>query len=179
MATRKETTARKAKANTAKKTTGEKVPLLPPALVTFLKNFAWRLLGVFSIMLAAVVLLSLLSYDPTDPGVNNQTYADTKNWLGPIGANIADVLMQTLALVSYLFIGPLLVWGVKVARLKWLPLFWLNISMLPISLVLLAIAASVEAPTADFVVQAGYGGAYRQVSTFHKDKHTDKNQSVN
>ncbi|MEX0299226.1 MAG: DNA translocase FtsK 4TM domain-containing protein, partial [Kordiimonas sp.] len=81
---------------------------------------------------------------------------------GPIGANIADVLMQTLALVSYLFIGPLLVWGVKVVRLKWLPLFWLNISILPISLVLLAIAASVEAPTADFVVQAGYGGALGQ-----------------
>ncbi len=162
MATRTETTARKSKKSVAKKSTGEKVPLLPPALVTFLKNTAWRALGLLSLVLAGVVLLSLLSYDPADPGFNNQTYADTKNWLGPLGANVADVLMQTLALVSYLFVGPLAVWGFKVIRLKWLPLFWLNISMLPISLVLLAIAASVEAPTGDFVVQAGYGGALGQ-----------------
>lgn len=162
MATRTETATRKSKAGASKKPASDKVPLLPPALVTFLKNTGWRLLGAFSLLLAGVILLSLISYDPADPGVNNQTYTETKNWLGPIGANIADVLMQTLALVSYLFVGPLVVWGIKVIRLKWLPLFWLNISMLPISLVLLAVAASVEAPTAEFVVQAGYGGALGQ-----------------
>lgn len=162
MATRKETAARKSKTNTVSKAPKNKAPLLPPAAFTFLKNISWRLLGLFSLLLAGGIFLSLISYDPADPGFNNLTNRDTNNWLGPLGANTADVLMQTLALVSYLLIGPFVVWGLKVIRLKWLPLFWLNLSILPIALVLLAIAASVEAPTASFVIQAGYGGALGQ-----------------
>ncbi|MBV1901326.1 MAG: DNA translocase FtsK 4TM domain-containing protein [Kordiimonadaceae bacterium] len=138
------------------------MPLLPPAYSTFLKNVAWRFIGIVSCLIAVGVLVSLISYNQFDPGVNNLTDADVQNWLGLIGANVADVLMQVLALVAYLLVLPFAVWGVKVSRLKWLPLFWLNLSMLPIALVLLAIAASVVAPTAEFVNQAGYGGALGQ-----------------
>ncbi len=62
-----------------KKTTGSgtkarkapaKTPLLPPALVTFLKNSAWRFLGLLLIGASVGLLLSLISYNPTDPGYN-------------------------------------------------------------------------------------------------------------
>jgi len=161
--------ARSKKAKTAKKPSVRQVkakaaraPLLPPAAWTFFKNSGWRIFGAALILLSVALLLSLYSYSPTDPTVNNQAYTEVTNWVGGLGANMADVLMQTLALVSYLLLLPIFVWGIKIVRLKWLPLFWLNLAAVPIALVLLAIAASVIAPTGDFIVQTGYGGALGQ-----------------
>lgn len=137
-------------------------PLLPPAFVVFLKNSGWRLLGIGLFLLAAAVLLALWSYNPNDPDLNTQTYADATNLLGDYGAIVADVLMQTLALASYLLIIPFLLWGQKVIRLKWLPMFWLNLAALPIGIILLAVALSVQAPDPSFAVQSGYGGVLGQ-----------------
>lgn len=139
-----------------------KAPLLPPAFVVFLKNSGWRLLGTGLFALAFAVLLALWSYNPDDPDLNTQTYAEATNWLGENGAVIADVLMQTLALASYLLIAPLLLWGLKVIRLKWLPMFWLNLAALPVGIILLSVALSVPAPDPDFSVQSGYGGVLGQ-----------------
>jgi S-DNA-T family DNA segregation ATPase FtsK/SpoIIIE len=147
---------------TAAKAKPARAPLLPPAVMTFLKNSAWRLLGLSLVAMAVGILVALLSYTPSDPTVNNQSYAETQNLLGQIGANVADVLMQTLALTAYLLTLPLALWGLKIMRLKWLPLFWFNLTAVPVSLVLLAIAASVIAPSGEFVIQAGYGGALGQ-----------------
>ncbi|MFC3053653.1 FtsK/SpoIIIE family DNA translocase [Kordiimonas pumila] len=146
----------------ATQTPGTKAPILPPALVTFFKNAGWRLLGLLLAAISLALFLCLWSYHPADPGFNNQAYTPVQNWMGQWGANIADLLSQTLALVSYLLVLPFLVWGIKVMRLKWLPLFWLNLAMVPVSLVLLAIAASVVAPDPAYHNQAGYGGALGQ-----------------
>jgi len=140
----------------------ERAPFLPPAFLTFLKNSGWRLFGTLLIVSAVGMLLSFVSYNPADPTINNQAYTDVTNWLGSIGANVADVLMQTLALVAYLLALPVAVWGIKIVRLKWLPLFWLNLAAVPVALILLAVAASVVAPSGEFSVQIGYGGALGQ-----------------
>jgi len=161
VAPKKTTTAGKTAKRTPKPK-ADKAPLLPPALVTLFKNSSWRFLGLVLLALSVSLLLALISYDPADPGFNNQSYAPVQNWMGPWGANIADLLSQTLAAMAYLLVLPLFVWGVKVIRLKWLPLFWLNLAMVPVSLVLLAIAASFEAPSAEYSIQAGYGGALGQ-----------------
>ncbi len=152
-----------AKAGTANnKAARDKAPLLPPAFVVFLKNTGWRLLGLALIAFAVSVVLSLASYNPTDPTINNEATRPATNWLMAYGANVADVLMQTLALAGYLLPLPLAIWGVKILRLKWLPMFWLNLTFVPVSLILIAIALSVTAPSPDFIVQAGYGGALGQ-----------------
>ena len=143
-------------------TNSDRAPLLPPALLTFLKSTAWRSVGAVLILAAIAILLALLSYDAADPTSNNLTNTDTQNWLGGIGANLADILMQTLALGSYLLILPLLVWGGKIVRLHWLPQFWLNLAAIPLALALLAVAISVIAPAPDFVNQNGYGGTLGQ-----------------
>ncbi|TNE65173.1 MAG: DNA translocase FtsK [Alphaproteobacteria bacterium] len=135
---------------------------MPPAFVLFMKSTGWRTLGLTLFALAIALVLSLASYNRADPTINNQSYAEVANWLGSAGANVADVLMQTLALAAYLLALPVALWGIKLMRLKWLPMFWLNLAMLPVSLILLAVAMSVVAPSGDFVEQAGYGGALGQ-----------------
>ncbi len=154
--------AHKTTTKPAAKARSERPPLLPPAFLTFLKNSSWRLFGAILIVFAVFILAALISYNPEDPALNNKTYSGVTNWLGSMGANVADILKQTLALVSYLLVLPILVWGLKILRLKWLPLFWLNVALVPVALVLLAIAVSVIAPSADFDIQSGYGGALGQ-----------------
>ncbi|WP_255936263.1 DNA translocase FtsK [Kordiimonas sp. SCSIO 12610] len=154
----------KPKAKTAKKRVkpSDTPPLLPPGLVLFMKNSAWRIFGVLIIGLAVAVALSLFSYNPADPGINNETNSPVTNLIGGIGANVSDVLMQSLGLVSYFLIAPILFWGVKLLRLRWLRRFWLNLASVSLALVLFSIAFSVMAPSPDFPVQAGYGGALGQ-----------------
>ncbi|MFC4346676.1 DNA translocase FtsK 4TM domain-containing protein [Kordiimonas lipolytica] len=127
-----------------------------------MKSTGWRSLGVMLMLLAVGTYVALFSYNPADPTINNEAARATTNLLGPIGANVADVLMQTLAVVAYLLPVPLFLWGLKIARLKWLPHFWINLIMVPVSLILLAIAVSVVSPAPDYVIQAGYGGALGQ-----------------
>lgn len=152
-------TAKKAKSTTAK---ANRAPLLPETFTVFLKNTGWRLVGVAFFALAVALLLSLYSYNPQDPAINNQTYAPVTNWAGTHGAMVSDMLMQTLALASYLLVLPIIIWGLKVIRLKWLPYFWANLAALPVAVILLAVAMSVEAPDPQFVIQSGYGGILGQ-----------------
>ncbi len=155
-------TAKRSKTAAKKTTTASKAPVLPPALTVFLKNNSYRLLGVSLFLLAAAVFLSLWSYNPADPSLNMQTRAAPANLVGAYGAIVADILMQTLALAAYLLIPPLLLWGVKIVRVKWLSLFWLNLAALPVGVILLSVAMSVPAPVPDFVIQSGYGGELGQ-----------------
>ncbi len=156
-------TAKQSRSSAKKKTTtSAKAPLLPPALTVFLKNSGWRFLGLLLVALAVSMSVALWSYNPADPAFNMQTRSEATNWLGAYGAIVADVLMQTLALAAYLLVIPLFLWGIKVARLKWLPFFWLNLAALPVGTILLAVALSIEAPYPEFPVQSGYGGVLGQ-----------------
>ena len=79
----------------------------------FLKSTAWRALGLALIAFALSILVSLISYNPADPTINNEAAREATNWLGAYGANIADVFMQTLALAAYLLPVPIALWGFK------------------------------------------------------------------
>lgn len=157
-----------AKAKPAQKTTktsakkAARAPLLPEGFKLFLKNAGWRFVGFGFMALALALFLSLYSYNPADPALNHQTYAPVTNLLGDYGAMVADMLMQTLALASYLLVLPIVIWGIKVVQLKWLPYFWVNLGALPIAVIILAVAFSVIAPDPDFAVQSGYGGILGQ-----------------
>ena len=155
-------TAKRSKTAAKKTPTSSKAPLLPPGLAVFLKNNGYRLVGLLLFALAVAIFLSLWTYNPDDPSLNTQTRIAPTNLLGVYGAIVADILMQTLALAAYLLIPTLLLWGVKIARVKWLSLFWFNLAALPVGIILLAVAMSVPAPAPDFVIQSGYGGELGQ-----------------
>lgn len=155
-------TAKRSKTAAKKSSTSSKAPLLPPGLAVFLKNNGYRLVGLLLFALAVAIFLSLWTYNPADPSLNTQTRTAPTNLLGVYGAIVADILMQTLAFAAYLLIPPLMLWGLKIARIKWLTLFWFNLAALPVGIILLAVAMSVPAPAPDFVIQSGYGGELGQ-----------------
>ncbi|MBB5065848.1 DNA translocase FtsK [Granulicella mallensis] len=66
-----------------------------------------EMLGLVVLVAAGLLLLSLLSYTPTDPSFNTVSGAtgphSAHNWTGLIGAYVSDVLLQTLG-ISVLFL---------------------------------------------------------------------------
>jgi len=62
-----------------------------------------EIIGIVVLAFAAALLLSLITFDPGDPSLNVETpNPETTNWIGPIGAHLADLLLQAFGLVTYL-----------------------------------------------------------------------------
>jgi S-DNA-T family DNA segregation ATPase FtsK/SpoIIIE len=79
-----------------------------------------ELLGFLVAVAGLLILLSLASYLPEDPSLNTTTGAGaaTQNWVGPVGANIADLLFQGLGWVAYLIPVLLLVVGSRLLLVR-------------------------------------------------------------
>lgn len=71
---------------------------------TFFKEIACILIFGFILFLTG----SFLSYSPSDPSLNHLTKSQPKNWMGPIGAIVADFFMSMLGTAAWLII-PILV----------------------------------------------------------------------
>ena len=110
--------------------------LLPKSLNLFLLNRMAELCGIICIVFAIFLTLSLLSYSVIDPSIANYSHASNNNLGGALGANTADIFLQTFGAISYLLLIPLLSWSYKLIRFKSLPYFSINILSTPIFLIL-------------------------------------------
>ncbi|RMG49921.1 MAG: hypothetical protein D6723_13140, partial [Acidobacteria bacterium] len=60
-----------------------------------------EMIGVLILSVSLGLLLSLISYDPGDPAWNVASPRDqVANWIGPVGAYVADLLLQSLGLAA-------------------------------------------------------------------------------
>jgi len=86
--------------------------------------------GGLVLVAAIAVGLSLVSYSSGDPSLNNATGGAAQNWLGPLGATAADVLLQAFGIAAFAFIAPLAVWGARammgkgLSRAIWRAVAW-------------------------------------------------------
>jgi S-DNA-T family DNA segregation ATPase FtsK/SpoIIIE len=60
-----------------------------------------EILGLFLLAGALFACASLLSYSPKDPSLSHYALKGSSNWMGPVGANFAAFLMETLGLASW------------------------------------------------------------------------------
>ena len=88
-------------------------PLASPGIATlFRRRFAE--LGGYGLGLAsALLLLLLVSYDPSDPSLDTATTGVTHNLLGVPGAMLADLLLQFFGLASVLVVLALAAWSFR------------------------------------------------------------------
>jgi len=74
-------------------------------------------MGILLVFFSLGLALSLVSYDPGDPSWNTVTSKGrASNWIGPIGAHLADLLFQALGLVAFAVPVILLIIGWLVLR---------------------------------------------------------------
>ncbi|MFN7620019.1 MAG: DNA translocase FtsK 4TM domain-containing protein [bacterium] len=120
--------------------------------------------GVLQALLAALLLVALISWNPADPSLNAASGAAPTNWLGLNGALFADLFMQSLGLGAWPAAILLIAFGLAAAigdaiqqRLKPSPLKALSATggVLALSAALSALAAPAAWPLA-----AGLGGLW-------------------
>jgi DNA segregation ATPase FtsK/SpoIIIE, S-DNA-T family len=63
--------------------------------------FVVRFRGVLQALLATLLLVALVSWNPADASLNAASSLPTTNWLGANGALFADVFMQSLGLAAW------------------------------------------------------------------------------
>ena len=120
--------------------------------------------GMLQALLAALLLVALISWNPADPSLNAASGAAPTNWLGLNGALFADLFMQSLGLGAWPAAILLIAFGLAAAigdaiqqRLKPSPLKALSATggVLALSAALSALAAPAAWPLA-----AGLGGLW-------------------
>ena len=139
-------------ANSAKST------LLPPAVVAFAQRRTIEFTGIAIALLGCAIALALLSYHPGDPSFNAATGIAARNWLGSAGASTADVLMQTMGLAAWLVPATFLAWGWLIGSHRGIARLWLRITLLPMALLLAAMALAGPGAGKGWILNAGYGG---------------------
>ena len=89
----------------------EHAPLLPGSLRARLHAWLLGMLGWMLLALCVAASLSLLTWSAADPSFIRTASGATRNALGPVGANVADIAMRLLGLAAVAIVLPPLFWA--------------------------------------------------------------------
>ena len=123
-----------------------------------LKRRVFEALGFGLLLAALLVAAALLSYNPQDPSLDTSIDAAAHNFLGRDGAILADILHQSLGLAAFVIPIALFGWSVRLMLDRPLKSLWIKLGLLPVALLLAALALSVLDQTA-LCAAPGCGGA--------------------
>ena len=94
---------------------------------SFLKNRLIEFSGILLVLFAIFLLLSISTYSPSDPNfIYTPEIKEIKNFGGFYGSVIADFLLQSIGIVSFLFVVNFFYWGLKILRKKKLVFFFIG-----------------------------------------------------
>ncbi|MBL0968525.1 MAG: DNA translocase FtsK 4TM domain-containing protein [Brevundimonas sp.] len=126
--------------------------------------FVVRFRGVLQALLAALLVVALISWNPADPSLNASSSLAPTNWLGLNGALFADLFMQSLGLAAWPAVLLLIAFGLAGAigdaiqqRLKPTPLKALAATG---GVLALSAALSALAQPAAWPLASGLGGLW-------------------
>jgi len=136
----------------------QRTPLLPPGANAFLAKRAIEILGVFLGALALVLCATLLSYNPGDPSLNSASPHEIQNLMGPIGAYVADVMIQSLGLASIIPVLVLFSWAWRITSKQMVANLWMRLVILGSAALLVAIGLNAIPTPMDWPLRSGMGG---------------------
>jgi len=125
------------------------------AMNRLMRILAMRGAGLILLLAAAAALLALLTYSSDDASLSNANLRDVTNWLGPLGAVAADLLLQIFGLAALAFLAPLLVWGTRALRGKSLKYAMWRLAAWPLGTVALAAGLSLLPSPSSLPASAG------------------------
>ncbi len=84
------------------------------SLTNFLKKRTFELLGLILILTGIGLAISFATYAPEDPSfIYGDSNIEIKNFFGIYGSSIADFLLQSFGVASFLLLANLLFWGIS------------------------------------------------------------------
>ncbi len=108
-----------------------------------LKRRLFETLGFGLLLSALSVAAALISYDRQDPSLDTAVDRAAHNFLGHDGAMLADLLRQVLGLAAFVIPLVLFGWSLRLLLNRPLKRLWVKLALLPIALLLAALALSV------------------------------------
>ena len=136
-----------------------------PAVKALMRQRSAEFGGLLLGLLGLAILVALVTYDPRDPSLNTATTRHVGNLAGPVGAMLADMLLQGFGIFGALPGVAMLTWCWRIASRRGLGSFGGRLAALLASLPLLAATVAV-APIwhgRPWPVTAGWGGSIGQI----------------
>ena len=82
------------------------------SVTNFIKKRTFELLGLVLILSSIALTISFVTYAPEDPSfIYGDTSIEVKNFFGIYGSSVADFLLQSFGMVSFLLLINFLFWG--------------------------------------------------------------------
>ena len=131
---------------------------LPPAIISKLKVWLSEASGIILFVFAIFFALSIFSYNHYDQSFNTATKGTTENFMGPIGAYVADFLTQALGLVAILIPILLFCWSWRLIAKRGVSIIWARLLSLFAGLFFTAIFLSSFNDTQGWPSNPGLGG---------------------
>ena len=89
------------------------------SLTNFMKKRTFELIGLLLILASVALAISFITYTPDDPSfIYGDTNIEIKNLLGIYGSSIADFMLQSFGLTSFLLLVNLIFWGIILLKNK-------------------------------------------------------------
>ncbi len=84
------------------------------SVTNFLKKRTFELLGLILILTGIALAISFATYTPEDPSfIYGDSNVEINNFFGIYGSSIADFLLQSFGLASFLLLANFLFWGIN------------------------------------------------------------------
>jgi len=82
-----------------------------PQIIAMFRRFVSGLVGFALILTGLALVAALVSAHVTDPSLDTATLNPVRNWMGPWGADTADILLQSFGVAAGLTPACMLAWG--------------------------------------------------------------------
>jgi len=132
-------------------------PLVDSEMSEAMRRRLSEVIGVGWSVLAVALAMLLFSYDVNDPSHFSATPAPPSNWLGRIGAILADPLMRSMGIASWGLVFFLGVWGLRFLLHRGEGRLTRRAPMLLPAMLLGMVFASTHAPWDSWQLSAGPG----------------------
>ena len=141
--------------------TAETRRLASPTIRALIRQRSAELIGLVLGLAGLALLVALACYDPRDPSLNTATSRHTSNLAGPVGAMLADLLLQGFGAAGALPGVAMVAWAWRIASRRGLGSVAARLAAMLAALPVLAAAlAGVPVPpTFAWPTVAGLGGA--------------------
>ncbi|MGI9387756.1 MAG: DNA translocase FtsK 4TM domain-containing protein [Methyloligellaceae bacterium] len=132
--------------------------LLPNGMATALNRGINQFLGVLLIIVSGAGWICLYSWSIDDPSFNHATSEAPRNVLGPIGADLADLMFQFTGLAAIAIFFPPAIWGLMLLSGRRHFGIRLRLLLWPFAVVLFAGALSALTPPKAWPLSVDLGG---------------------
>ncbi len=132
--------------------------LLPTAVAEFLKRRIAEISGLVLCLSSGAMIAALATYSATDPSLNNATDQPVQNILGPIGAAVADIGLQSVGITAILPALALMAWGIQLMRKRPLRHVAVRVILLILSMLFISMSVSTLSVPGNWPLVTGLGG---------------------